>query len=148
MNNYDINEALKYAVPIVDRLCDNVGRTSFKPSDPDSEFDWDNIFDHTGRKELYQKFTMWLVQDSLIDLQDKSQALSAVVDNLCAQMDRLAWLSNPSLSGGVKNHTSSELHRVEQLDMCMNSGYVFHAAQERLNVYNEILNSAPPKIKM
>lgn len=148
MANYDINDALAHAVTVVDRLCNTVIRTHFSPADPDSEFHWETICDHTVRKDLYQKVTTWLIQDSPIDLQDKHQALSAVVDNVCAQMERSAWLWNPTISGGAKNHTSEELHRAEQLDMCMNSDYLFYAAQDRLKLYQEIVASPTPKVKM
>lgn len=162
--NCDLNEVLKYTMTTVDRLCDTVGRTHFDPADPDSEFHWINISKHSGRKDLYQKFNAWLLEDTQIPLDDKQVALTAVVENLCAHLERVAWIWSPvvnlnDMNGVVattyskrrkENWSPTEIYACEEIDMCMNSGYVFHASQERLNLFHQMLNenTTPPKVKI
>lgn len=160
--NYDLNEVLKYTMTTVDRLCDTVGRTHFAPADPNSEFHWANISKHSGRKDLYQKFNAWLLEDTPVLLEDKQAALTAVVDNLCAHLERLACLLSPTVamydmnvrvirySEHKKSRSPTEVYALEELDMCMNSGYVFHASQERLNLFYQMLNenTTQPKVKL
>lgn len=156
MENYDINEAVKGAMAAVDQLCDTVGRTYFMSADPNSEFDWAKIAHHPGRKDLYQTVTKWLLQDAHMVLEDKKMALNSVVNNLCAQLERMKWvwtpLSNLESVGNtqvVDHHARvqsmrrwapEEIHASEEVDMCMNSAYVLHAAQQWLDIHNEMLN--------
>jgi hypothetical protein len=169
MSDYDMRDALKYAMIAVDRLCDMVGKTYFESADPDTEFNWSRISQHTGRKNLYQKVTNWLLEDNHVSLEDKQMALNSVVDNLCAQLERMEWVWSPVVnvdfnakSGHIqvlhkgetlksmKSWSPQEIHASEEVDMCMNSGYLFHAAQQWLDIYNDILqNPTPtPKAKM
>lgn len=169
MTNYEMSDALHRAMKIVDRLCDQVGRTYFVPADPDSEFHWGQIIRHENRKDLYTKVTSWLLEDHPAGLHEKETSLNAVVDNLCAQLDRFSWIFTPVVhkyemdniqvfpnkvsSPSMKSWASAEFHEAEQLDMCMNSGCLFHMAQQRLDAYNDVLNNITidtiaPKIKM
>lgn len=154
MSDYDMSEALQYAMTAVDRLCDTVGKTHFEPADPDSEFHWSHISQHTGRTGLYQKFANWLLDDNHVRLEDKKLALDSVVNNLCAQLERVAWIWSPvvvindlnvpvaSTYKSIKERWSQkEIYDCEELDMCMNSGYVFHAAEQWMNIYNSMLRN-------
>lgn len=158
MSEYDINEAVKCAMVTVDHLCDTVGKTYFIPADPNSEFDWSKIAQHQGRKGLYNTVTKWLLEDNQVVLEDKKLALESVVNNLCAQLERMKWvwtpLSNLESVGNtqvlvhhkrlesMKRWAPEEIHASEEVDMCMNSGYVLHAAQKWLETHNEMLNLA------
>lgn len=150
MSEYDINEAVKCAMIAVDRLCDTVGRTHFSPADPDSEFHWKNISSHVGRKPLYQKIKVWLLEDNHVSLEDKNLALTASINNLCAQLERFAWMWTPIRSMSVmvndqryniaQKSPREQINGSEEVDMCMNSGYILYSAQQWLNIHNEMLN--------
>lgn len=158
MSEYDVNEAVKCAMSAVDRLCDTVGQTYFMSADPDSEFHWAKIAQHSGRKGLYQTITRWLLEDTQVSLEDKKLALNSVVNNLCAQLERMKWVWTPLSNlesvcntqvlvhhkrlDSMKRWAPEEIHASEEVDMCMNSGYVVHASQQWLEIHNEMLNTS------
>lgn len=111
MGEYDFSEAVKCAMTVVDRLCDTVGRTYFVPADPASDFEWAKIAQHSQRKDLYQTVIKWLLQDTDVVLEDKKMALDSVVNNLCAQLERMNWvLSSLFLKGENAKNTQGFLH--------------------------------------
>lgn len=169
MSQYDIKDAYVHAVNAANRLCDEIGRTHFKPSDPDSELNWEAIKDPNNRAKVYTHFTQWLITDSenAPTLDDKILALNTIVNALVADLARLAPFNAPVVvaksledtmricnQNGHLTNLQGLRYQVEQeeLDARLNIEAVVYAAQQYLianeQTFNALMLTNPPRLKM
>lgn len=169
MSQYDIKDAYVHAVNAANRLCDEIGRTHFQSSDPDSELNWETVKDPNKRAKVYTHFTQWLITDAETapTLDDKVLALNTVVNALVADLARLAPFNAPvvvaqsmedSLRICTKNGSFSNLQGLryhveqEELDARLNIEAVVYAAQQYLianeQTFNALMLTNPPRLKM